>query len=84
MDESILHEAGQKFRHIITVEDGTIAGGFGGAVIEFMAENGYPVQVKRIGVNDRFIEHGSLPELFQLCGMDAVSIAQTITTFILK
>ena len=81
MDKEILHEAGKQFTRIITVEDGTIAGGLGSAVMEFMAENGYPVRVKRIGVDDRFIEHGSLPELFQLCGMDAASIAQTIRTF---
>ena len=81
MDEAILHEVGKRFTRIITVEDGTIAGGFGSAVMEFMAENGYPVCVKRIGVDDRFITHGSIPELFQLCGMDAESIAQKIRTF---
>jgi 1-deoxy-D-xylulose-5-phosphate synthase len=78
IDESILHEAGKQFRHIITVEDGTIAGGLGSAVAEFMAGNGYPVRIKRIGVDDRFIEHGSIPELFRLYGMDAASIAQAI------
>ena len=78
MDESILHEVGQHFSHIITVEDGTITGGLGSAVVEFMAENGYQIQVKRIGVNDQFVEHGNMPELYRLCGMDAESIAQTI------
>ena len=78
IDESILHKVGNQFSRIITVEDGTIAGGLGSAVVEFMAENGYHVQVKRIGVTDQFIEHGTIPELYRLCGMDAESIAQTI------
>ena len=78
IDESILHEAGKQFSRIITVEDGTIAGGLGSAVVEFMAENGYQVQVKRIGITDRFIEHGNMPELYRLCGMDAEGIAQAI------
>jgi len=78
MDEAILHEVGKHFSRIITVEDGTITGGLGSAVIEFMVENGYPVHVKRIGVDDRFIEHGSIPELYRLCGMDAESISKVI------
>ena len=82
IDESILHETGKHFSHIITVEDGTIAGGFGSAVVEFMVENGYHVQVKRIGVTDQFVEHGKIPELYRLCGMNAESIAQTITEMV--
>ena len=78
IDESILHEVGKHFSHIITVEDGTIAGGFGSAVVEFMAENGYNVRIKRIGVTDQFVEHGKIPELYRSCGMDTESIAQTI------
>ena len=80
IDESILHEVGQQFTHIITVEDGTIAGGLGSAVMEFMAENEYHVQVKRIGITDHFIEHGKVSELYCLCGMDAEGIAQQIRT----
>ena len=78
IDESILQEVGKRFSRLITVEDGTIAGGFGSAIMEFMAENGYPVRIKRIGVDDHFIDHGSIPELFQRCGMDAASIAKSI------
>ena len=84
IDETILHEAGKQFSKIITVEDGTIAGGFGSAVTEFMTENGYQVQVKRIGITDRFIEHGEIPELYRLCGMDATSIARTIRTLVVN
>jgi 1-deoxy-D-xylulose-5-phosphate synthase len=83
IDEAILHEAGKQFTHIITVEDGTIAGGLGSAVVEFMVENGYHAKVKRIGVPDHFIEHGRIPELHRLCGMDADSIARTISTFLM-
>ncbi|MDR1257980.1 MAG: 1-deoxy-D-xylulose-5-phosphate synthase [Tannerellaceae bacterium] len=78
IDEEILHEAGRRFSRIITVEDGVRQGGLGSAVAEFMADNGYAAGVHRIGVGDAFIEHGSVAELYSLCGMDAQSIARAI------
>ena len=78
LDEALLHEVGRKFKRIITIENGVIAGGWGSAVLEFMADHGYTPFVKRIGVPDQFIEHGSIPELYKLCGMDADSIAGII------
>ena len=78
LDEDLLHEVGRNFRRIVTVENGTIQGGFGTAVMEFMMGNGYSPSVVRIGVPDRFIEHGSIPQLHRLCGMDAESIAKAI------
>ena len=78
LDEALLHEVGRKFKRIITIENGVIAGGLGSAVLEFMADHGYAPFVKRIGVPDQFIEHGSIPELYKLCGMDADSIAGVI------
>lgn len=78
IDEDLLHEVGKKFNRIVTVENGVIKGGLGTAVLEFMADNGYTPKVKRIGVPDRFIEHGSVPELFKLCGMDSESIAEVV------
>lgn len=78
IDEELLHEVGKKFNRIVTVENGVIKGGLGTAVLEFMADNGYTPKVKRIGVPDRFIEHGSVPELFKLCGMDSESIAEIV------
>lgn len=78
IDEELLHEIGKCFTCVITVENGTIIGGLGSAVMEFLSENGYRTQVKRIGVKDQFIEHGSIPELYQLCGMDALSIAKVM------
>jgi 1-deoxy-D-xylulose-5-phosphate synthase len=84
VDEEILHEAGARFPYIVTVENGVIAGGLGSAVMEFMSENGYATRVKRIGVPDGFIEHGSIGELHRLCGMDAPSIARVIKTLVSK
>ena len=78
IDEELLHEIGSTFRRVITVENGTIRGGLGSAVLEFMADNDYTPRVKRIGVPDSFIEHGSIPELYKICGMDAGSIAEEI------
>ena len=63
---------------MLTVEDGTIIGGLGSAVLEFMADNDYRATVKRIGVPDRFVEQGTPGELYRECGMDALSIAATI------
>ena len=78
LDEALLHEIGQVYSRIITVENGVVRGGFGSAVLEFMADNGYTPRVERIGVPDRFIEQGSIPELYKLCGMDAESIYRCI------
>jgi len=78
LDSTLLHEIGQKFNKIITVEDGVISGGMGSAVLEFMEENGYQAKIKRLGIPDSFIEHGTVEELYQLIGIDANSICSTI------
>jgi 1-deoxy-D-xylulose-5-phosphate synthase len=78
IDEELLHEVGKKFRRVITVENGTIIGGLGSAVVEFMADNGYTPQIQRIGIPDHFIEHGKISELYHLCGIDADGIANTL------
>ena len=83
IDEALLHEVGQKFKHIITVENGVACGGLGSAVLEFMADNHYTPQVNRLGIPDRFIEHGSIPELYQLCGIDCNSIATKLKSIVL-
>lgn len=77
IDEVMLHEVFGKFNKVITVEDGTIEGGFGSAVIEFMADHGYAAKVKRLGIPDKIIEHGSQPELYKECGYDEDAIAAT-------
>ena len=81
IDEELLHEIGKRFTRIITVENGTIVGGLGSAVLEFMSDNGYTTQVRRMGIKDQFIEHGSISELRQLCRIDATSIAKEIIHF---
>lgn len=78
VDTELLHEVGKNFRRIVTVENGTVQGGLGTAVMEFMMENGYTQAVKRIGVPDCFIEHGTVPELYRLCSMDVESIVKTL------
>ncbi len=78
IDEAMLHEVFSNYHKIITVEDGTIVGGFGSAVLEFMAINGYSAQVKMLGIPDRIVEHGTLKELHAECGYDAASIAAAV------
>ena len=78
IDEAILHEVFSKYKHIITIEDGTVKGGFGSAVAEFMAENGYMAHLKIMGVPDRFIEHGSVEQLYKVCGLDTDGIAGAV------
>jgi len=75
LDEQLLHIIGKKFRKIITVEDGTIKGGFGSAVLEFFNENGYKPDVKILGIPDHIIEHGKPEEQYRECGYDAEAIA---------
>jgi 1-deoxy-D-xylulose-5-phosphate synthase len=77
IDEIILHEVFSKYNRVITVEDGCIIGGMGSAVAEFMAENGYAAQVKRLGIPDTYIHHGEQKELWAECGFDATGIAST-------
>ncbi len=78
LDEQLLHEVFQQYKTIITVEDGSIMGGMGSAVLEFMADHGYSSKVIRMGVPDRFIEQGTVPELHRICGFDAEGILDTI------
>ncbi len=79
IDEDILHEVGRKFKRIITLENGTVKGGLGSAVLEFMADNGYKPDVHRMGLPDQFVEHGSVPELCRACGIDTESIIKALT-----
>jgi 1-deoxy-D-xylulose-5-phosphate synthase len=78
LDEELLHEAFGRYRKFITVEDGTVMGGFGSAVLEFMAAHGYQAEVRILGIPDRIVEHGSPKELHRECGYDAKGIADTV------
>ncbi|OJW83023.1 MAG: 1-deoxy-D-xylulose-5-phosphate synthase [Bacteroidetes bacterium 46-16] len=81
LDEAMLHGIAQKFSKIITVEDGTILGGFGSAVLEFMAANNYTPEVKMLGIPDRIVEHGKPEELHRECGYDAKAIINAVREF---
>jgi 1-deoxy-D-xylulose-5-phosphate synthase len=74
LDEDLLHEVFKKFDKIITVEDGTIVGGFGSAILEFMAAHQYSARVITLGIPDKIIEHGSPRQLQQEAGYDADAI----------
>lgn len=78
IDKEILDEVAARFESIITIEDGVIDGGFGSAVLEYFSEKGYRKSVVRLGVPDRFVEHGTQPELFRECGFDAEGICQAV------
>jgi 1-deoxy-D-xylulose-5-phosphate synthase len=78
LDEAMLHEVFNRYSKIITVEDGTVTGGFGSAVLEFMAANNYHAQVRMLGIPDRIVEHGTLKELHRECSYDANAIAEVL------
>ncbi len=78
LDEEVLHEVAAKYKRIITVEEGTIVGGLGSAVLEFMADHGYSNSVKRLGIPDRFVDHGSPSELYREVGLDRSSLCEVI------
>lgn len=80
LDEIMLHEVFKKFDKIITVEDGTVTGGFGSAVLEFMAAHGYNASVKILGIPDEVIEHGTPKELQREAGYDTAAIIEAIRT----
>ena len=78
LDEEMLHEVFAKFNKIITVEDGTVVGGFGSAILEFMNANGYKADVKIMGIPDRLVEHGTPKQLYDEIGIDANGISEAL------
>ncbi|MGY4536069.1 1-deoxy-D-xylulose-5-phosphate synthase [Mucilaginibacter sp. UYNi724] len=84
LDEALLHQVFKKYNHIVTVEDGCVEGGMGTAILEFMADNNYHVQVTRLGIPDLVIEHGEQPELWAECGYDAAGIADKVKKHAIK
>ncbi|MCF2736223.1 1-deoxy-D-xylulose-5-phosphate synthase [Bacteroides caecigallinarum] len=81
LDKEMLDSIGKNFRKIITIEDGVLSGGAGSAVMEFMSDNGYNVDIKRLGIKNRFVQHGAVNELYKICGLDEESIYQFIKDF---
>jgi 1-deoxy-D-xylulose-5-phosphate synthase len=84
VDTEILHNVFRKFDRIITVEDGMLKGGFGSTVLEFMCDNGYHAEVRRLGIPDYFVEQGSQAELIKECGFDSEGIEKTIREMVGK
>ncbi len=78
LDAARLHDIGGRFERVITVEDGSIAGGFGSAVLEFFTEHGYTPKVQRLGMIDNFVEHGSIEQQYSDCGYDSAGILKAI------
>lgn len=78
IDETMLHEVFTKFDKVITVEDGCLMGGFGTAVIEFMADQKYSADIVRLGIPDKYIQHGTQQELWDECGYDTNAIVANI------
>jgi 1-deoxy-D-xylulose-5-phosphate synthase len=78
LDESLIHEVAKTYSHIITIENGVLKGGFGSAVVEYIADNKLPVEVYRMGIPDSFITHGSLRELHKDCRIDTEAIVDKI------
>ena len=84
IDEELLHELAPRFSKIITIEDGTIVGGFGSAVLEFLSEYNYKNEVIRLGIPDRIVEHGKPEELHHECAYDTAAIVNTVLSLTRK
>jgi 1-deoxy-D-xylulose-5-phosphate synthase len=82
LDKKLLDQVFSKHKKVITVEDGSIAGGMGSAVLEYMSEQKYQAEIRRIGVPDRFVDHGSIEELYKECGMDKDGIIEAVKSMI--
>ena len=78
LDEKLLHTIMKKYDKLITIEDGVLKGGFGSAIIEFMVDNGYNCKVRRLGLPDNFVEHGTVAQLHKLCGIDTQAIYESL------
>ena len=78
LDTQLLNEIGKSFDKIITIEDGALMGGMGTAILEYMEDNGWNPRIKRLGLPDQFVPHGSPNELYRLVGLDKDSIKQAV------
>lgn len=78
LDTEMLEYIGKNLKKVITIEDGILAGGAGSAVMEFMSDHGYDTKIIRMGLEDHFVQHGSVDELYKICGLDEDSIYEKI------
>lgn len=81
IDTAILRKVGENFKYVVTLEDGTVKGGLGSAVLEYMAASGYSPKVEIMGIPDEFIEHGAPSELYRVCRMDKEDVVRAILKF---
>ncbi len=84
LDANLLSEVFENFEYVLTVEDGTVQGGFGSAVLEFMAEKRFTSKIKILGIPDKFIEHGTPEDLYKECGIDVKGIVNTVLKILEK
>lgn len=84
LDEAMLHEIFTRFTKVITVEDGCVQGGFGSAILEFMADHSYMAEVKRLGIPDAIVEHGEQLQLHKECGFDPRGIEEAVIQLLNK
>lgn len=84
LDEILLHEVFSKFSKVITVEDGCLQGGMGSAIAEFMTDNGYTASIKRLGIPDKFVDHGTQKELWHECYYDTAAMVETAVKMVAK
>ena len=82
LDGNLLHKIFKKYKHIITLEDGCLKGGFGSAILEFMSDNNYSSKIKRLGILDEFIHHGTQEELHEECKFDEKAIIKCVNTLV--
>ena len=82
LDRKMLDEIGKNYDSIVTIEDGVLQGGMGSAILEFMSDQGYSPTVRRIGLPDKFVQHGTPKELYHICGMDAESIEKVLLSLL--
>ncbi len=78
LDEELIESIGRRFDRIVTVEDGILRGGVGEAVIASLARKGLHPEVRMLGIDDKFVEHGTPAELYGLCGYDEEGISAAI------
>jgi 1-deoxy-D-xylulose-5-phosphate synthase len=78
IDDELLKEVGEKFSHVITVEDGTVKGGLGTVVNDWFNANGYSIPVKMMGLPDEFVTQGTVAQLYKCCGIDKESLKGVI------
>jgi 1-deoxy-D-xylulose-5-phosphate synthase len=84
IDKILLKSIFTRFDKLITVEDGTVTGGLGSAVIEYMNDNNYRSKIVRLGIPDRFVDHGTQEELYRECGYDANGIAASARNMVVS